>query len=582
MEKISDQKLLRFIKYSPVVFIGLATMVIIGIMFYDNRIDAEEKLASMRSDYIQQEKKRVRQEVDSVYQQLVYEKAHTEAALKREIKQRVYEAHSIVKNIYENNLDKPRDEVIKLIKDVLRGVRFNRGRGYYFIYQMDGTNVLLPHLKHMEDTSLWEFKDSKGSSIIQELVSIVTDKNEGYHRWWFYKPQDLNNDLEKIGFVKYFEPLDWFIGTGEYVEDFEVEIQQRLLNWISEIRYGSSGYIFVIDQGAKILAHQDEEMRNFNGFNLHDSNKNFYIRDLLEVAKAGGGFVDYEAPFKPEGVQRSDKTSYARWFDKWQWTVGSGIYLSDIESHLADREEAIKQQNDAELVKLLLFSFLMASIMFVFATYLSGRLSTRFRKFQAQINHDFDQLSSTNKKMQQIELYDSLTVLPNRIQFTQLVKKYIQEAELSGRYVATVLVDLDNFKSVNDSYGHNNGDKLLAMLGRRFEAILDANEGVSRLGSDQFIFCFPGLVKKHELRDKIEIIQKVFSEDFVVEDQPISVTCSIGIANYPEDGFTAEELVSNADIALYKAKSNTKGGVQYFSPELAAQVEYEFNQEEEA
>ncbi|WP_375753727.1 cache domain-containing protein [Vibrio sp. HN007] len=576
MEKISDQKLLTFIKYTPVAIIGLATLVIIALIFYDNRIEAEDRLATLRSDFIQQEKKRVRQEVDSVYQQMVYEKAHTEAALKSEIKQRVNEAHAIVSSIYNNNMDKPRDEVIKLIKDVLREVRFNDGRGYYFIYEMDGTNVLLPHLEHMEGTSRWDMKDSRGSYIVQELLEKVEAHGEGFHRWWFFKPQDLDSDLEKIGFVKHFEPLNWFIGTGEYVEDFEKEVQQRLLNWISEIRYGASGYVFVIDNSATIRAHQDDDMIDFQGFNLHDSNKNFYIRDLLDTAKAGGGFVSYQSPFKPDGVERSDKTSYVRWFDKWQWAIGSGIYLSDIENYISEREAAIRQQNDAELVKLMLFSFLIASIMFALATYLSGRLSTRFRKFQAQINHDFNELNSKKNKLQQIELYDSLTVLPNRIQFNHLVKKHIQDAELSGRFVATVQVDLDDFKSINDQHGHANGDKLLAMLSRRFEAILEPEENVSRLGSDQFIFCFPGLVKKQELNDKIEIIQKVFSDDFVIDDESIAISCSIGIANYPEDGLTAEELVSNTDIALYQAKSNAKGGVQFFNAELAAQVEREF------
>ncbi|WED22912.1 cache domain-containing protein [Vibrio sp. JC009] len=575
MEQIYDKKLLSFIKYTPMILIGLATAAIIANMFHDNRKEAVENLESLHTDYTQREKTRVQLEVESVYQQLVYEKARTELELKKQIKQRVYEAHTIASNIYQNNKDKSEAEITKQITDALRYIRFNDNRGYYFIYKMDGTNVLLPHLSEREGTSLWDMQDSRGSYIIHDLASVVKNKGEGYHRWWFFKPQDLEQDLEKIGFVKYFEPLDWFIGTGEYIRDFEKDTQKRLLSWISEIRFGESGYVFVVDTDANILAHPDPEIRGTQGFNLHDSRNKFYVREIIETAMDGGGFVNYEATFVPEGVERRDKVSYTRLLKPWNWVLGSGFYESEVESYLAAKEREIADQNDAELVKLILFSFLIASVMFVCAAYISGRLSTRFKKFQAQINHDFSELTASKNQMQYMALFDSLTDLPNRVQFTQTTRKHVQEAESSGRLVAIALLDIDNFKEINDIYGFAFGDKLLQLISRHFKTVTEQHDIVSRHAGDQFIFCFSELVKKSELQDKLDILRQIFSEKFTIDDKSISVSCTMGVVTYPEGGITAEELISNADIAVFRAKGQQKGGVLYYEPSMALEVEFE-------
>lgn len=581
MEPINDKKLLRFIRILPVLIISLATLMIIGIMFHDNRVESEENLQSLRSDVLAQQKIRIQQEVDSVYQQLTYEKQQTEKDLKIQIKQRVYEAYDIAQAIYRENPDKSDAEISKQITTALRDIRFNDGRGYFFIYKMDGTNVLLPHLPHMEGSDRWEMLDSRSAPIIQDLASIVDNSNEGYHRWWFYKPQDLINDHDKIGFVKKFEPLNWFIGTGEYVVDFEKDVQKRLLAWISEIRYGNSGYIFVIESDGNIIAHQDQNLRGFQGIDLKDENNIYYIKEMLDIAQLGGGFARYNSIFKPPNVERADKMSYVRWFDKWQWTIGTGFYISEFDAYFAEKKQVILKQNREELIKLVLFSFLLASVMSFFAAFLSGKVSSRFRNFQAKINHDFTELSKTKDKMQHLALYDSLTDLPNRIQFNHTVKLQIIESDDKGSSLAIILIGLDGFKKINDQYGHATGDKLLAILSRKFELILDKEDTVSRFGGDEFIFCLPNVGTRSEIEERVSLIQEIFLDRIPVEQKKFHISATIGVATYPYDGVSAEELITSADIALYKAKSNGNGTVVYFDSTLAAKLEYDFLMEEQ-
>lgn len=550
-------------------------------MFHDNRVESHENLQSLRSDVFAQQKIRIQQEVDSVYQQLTYEKQQTEKDLKIQIKQRVYEAYDISHAIYRENAEKSDAEITRLITTALRDIRFNDGRGYYFIYKMDGTNVLLPHLPHMEGSDRWGMLDSLDAPIIQDLASIVSEKNEGYHRWWFYKPQDLVNDHDKIGFVKKFEPLNWFIGTGEYVVDFEKDVQKRLLAWISEIRYGSSGYIFVIESDGNIIAHQDKNLRSFQGIDLKDENNKYYIKEMIDIAQSGGGFSRYNSIFKPPKVERADKLSYVRWFEQWQWTIGTGFYISEFDSYFAEKEQVILQQNKEELFKLVLFSFLLASVMSFFAAFLSGKVSSRFRNFQAKINHDFTELNKTKDKMQHLALYDSLTELPNRIQFNQTVKQQIIESDDRGSSMAIILIGLDGFKKINDQYGHTTGDKLLAILSRKFELILDKEDTVSRFGGDEFIFCLPNVGTREEINERVSLIQEIFLERIPVGQKKFHISATIGVAAYPNDAISAEELITNADIALYKAKSNGNGTVVYFDSSIAEKLEYDFIMEEQ-
>ncbi|PWI33964.1 hypothetical protein DI392_07125 [Vibrio albus] len=584
MEKVDDKKLLRVIQFAPIIIIFVATLVIVGVMIRENRIAAQQSLDSLKNEYIEQQKEQIQNQVDHIVQKLEYEKARTEVELKRQIKARVYEAHAVAEGIYQHNPNLPKDELTNLIASALRNVRFNNGHGYFFMYQMDGKSMLLPPLSHMENSNRWDNQDNRGAYFVRELASVVADKGEGYHRWWFYKPQDINTEYEKIGFVKYFEPLNSFIGTGEYVVDFEEDSKAEILRWLSEIRYGASGYVFVVDKNGVILAHQDKYAIGEDRYNFRDVNGNYFIRDILNAAKEGGkggGFVHYSSVFHPTSVTSTEKISYVRWFDDWDWAIGTGVYLSETDSLLKRKEALLMTQDEKELMNVLILSACVLIVIGGGALVLSRYVAEKFRNFQEKINRNFYELLSTKNQMQHMALYDSLTDLPNRIQFNQVVRRAIKDADVTGLSVAVILVDLDNFKKINDLYGHSAGDKLLGVVSRKLEVLLDKSEAISRFGGDEFIFCFPNLIRDSDVQEKIHRIQKVFDEPMIIDGRKVKTSCSIGVASYPRDAMTAEELISNTDIALYRAKNRQKGSVLFFDSTIAQQVEYEFVLEEQ-
>ncbi len=154
------------------------------------------------------QKAQIKQEVDRVVDYIEYQRSTTEDALKQQIKEQVYSAHAIAENIYNHYKESRTEEEIKsMIRETLRPIRFYNGRGYFFIYDMQGNNVLLPFSSQLEGKNLWDLQDSKGEYTIRRMVAVIKDKGEGFLRWYWYKPGEIGKMSEKIGFSKIFKPV---------------------------------------------------------------------------------------------------------------------------------------------------------------------------------------------------------------------------------------------------------------------------------------------------------------------------------------------------------------------------------------
>ncbi|MFT5962115.1 MAG: diguanylate cyclase (GGDEF)-like protein/PAS domain S-box-containing protein [Burkholderiaceae bacterium] len=166
--------------------------------------------------------------------------------------------------------------------------------------------------------------------------------------------------------------------------------------------------------------------------------------------------------------------------------------------------------------------------------------------------------------------YDSLTGLPNRFLFYDRLKQVLLQAERSNWIVGVMFIDLDHFKTINDSLGHAAGDNLLQQASRRISDSLRANDMIGRLGGDEFGVFLPDVASQKDTATLAAKITQALSVPFLLGGAEIFVTPSIGIALYPLDGNTADGLVSSADTAMYRAKELGRNGHQFFSPHMSA------------
>jgi diguanylate cyclase (GGDEF)-like protein len=564
MQITQDLKLLRLIKIIPPFIVVAFAFWVNFIVITDNKIKLESDIATFHKNFIDTEKETIKAQINQLFQQINYEKSHTEAILKKDIKERIYQAHSIATTIYQQNKHLSEAQVTKLITDALRSIRFNQGRGYYFIYKTTGTNIMHPVVPAMEGTSKWDFQDTRGNYIVRDMGRIVKQAGEEFYRWWFVKPQNKSQEFEKIGFGKYFAPYDWFIGTGEYVIDVESDIKARLLKRIDNIRYGRNGFIFVIDYQGNILSHYNEEYLGTNRMEIRNQHGISTVEEIVKIAKQSENFLYYESPLMPSTGQPAEKVSFIKGLPDWKWAIGTGAYISEIESYLTEREEYIDQQNKSEFLKILFLSLFVTLFFVTLSFMLSNYLARRFSLYESRINKDFSELNTIKEQLQHQALHDVLTNLPNRVLLADRLSQSMVQSQRHRNLLAVVFLDLDGFKHVNDSYGHDLGDELLIIASLRMKAALRGGDSLARIGGDEFVAVLTDLTTVEDCEPVLERLLLAASKPVNIHNVELKVSASIGVTLYPQDNVSADQLMRHADQAMYVAKESGKNRYHIF------------------
>jgi diguanylate cyclase (GGDEF)-like protein/PAS domain S-box-containing protein len=197
------------------------------------------------------------------------------------------------------------------------------------------------------------------------------------------------------------------------------------------------------------------------------------------------------------------------------------------------------------------------------------------------VGRDVTQAALAEQKVHELARYDSLTGLPNRSMFLGELERTIARARRAGSGFALCFIDLDRFKSINDSLGHGAGDELLQVMARRLRAALRESDLVARLGGDEFVVVLEGDAGGADLTRLGHKMLAAIAEPLTLHGCSVLVTGSIGIGRYPGDGDSAATLLKHADAAMYLAKDRGKNNVQFYTAELADQAARQFALESE-
>ncbi|MBY4675850.1 EAL domain-containing protein [Marinobacterium sp. CAU 1594] len=169
--------------------------------------------------------------------------------------------------------------------------------------------------------------------------------------------------------------------------------------------------------------------------------------------------------------------------------------------------------------------------------------------------------------------YDSLTGLPNRNLLFDHLQQALVRAQHGGSMIAVVFLDLDRFKLINDSLGHDTGDALLKCVAKRLSSVLRVEDTLSRPSGDEFVILLEGLQTEQQIQQLAERIRRSLKAPFSLSGQAFFINASIGISCYPEDGDNAATLLKQADTALHRVKDLGRDGIQFFASEMSRQVE---------
>jgi diguanylate cyclase (GGDEF)-like protein len=156
-------------------------------------------------------------------------------------------------------------------------------------------------------------------------------------------------------------------------------------------------------------------------------------------------------------------------------------------------------------------------------------------------------------------LHDALTSLPNRTLFQDRLSQALRTAQRQHEATALLLVDLDRFKTVNDTLGHRAGDEVLRQLAQRLESGLRSSDTVARLGGDEFAVVLPPPIDRSAVRQAANRVLGAAREPFAINEHTANIDASIGVAIFPDHGMESETLLGRADAAMYEAKRSGRG-----------------------
>jgi diguanylate cyclase (GGDEF)-like protein/PAS domain S-box-containing protein len=256
------------------------------------------------------------------------------------------------------------------------------------------------------------------------------------------------------------------------------------------------------------------------------------------------GYAKEEVLGKNPSILKSDQTPQSTYDDMWEHLIGGKTWHGELINRKKDQSIYIESATISPVKQS------------------DGKITN-----YVAIKEDISEKKKSEAYIENLAHFDQLTGLPNRVMLNDRVTYLLGMAQRTHEPLAVMFLDLDHFKNINDTLGHTIGDQVLIEIANRIKGTVRDEDTVSRLGGDEFIMLFPNTDSNAAMRIATKLITEI-SRVSIVEHNELTITPSIGIAIYPDDGEDFETLLKNADTAMYKVKSDSRNNFHFFTQEM--------------
>jgi diguanylate cyclase (GGDEF)-like protein len=323
--------------------------------------------------------------------------------------------------------------------------------------------------------------------------------------------------------------------------------------------------IVAVDADFFVSGYEPAKLGEHGVLGLLGTDGVFRVRRSGDTVLSGGA-IDYAAAVAGADAETDAPVTVSRWDGVRRWTNARELYgfpIAVLVGLSVDEQMAAAHSQ----MRVTLSWAAVGSLLVVILTGLLGRMSWqivqgRVREGNAKLKHA--------QRVEYLAYHDGLTGLPNRSMFSKVLNQSINEAQRYERKLAVAFLDLDRFKQINDTLGHEAGDQLLKEVAVRLKGCVRSSDTVARLGGDEFVVLLPELEDEKYAAIVAQKILAAVARPFGLMGQEFRVTASIGICSYPQDGLDEQTLTKNADIAMYQAKAEGKNNFQFYSKKLNA------------
>jgi len=477
------------------------------------------------------------------------------------------------------------DEIIAKIKKETQKLLLNTKYGelgYIFAYDYDGNTISFGDHTLVGKNRLDVVSD--GQHIIKDIIDGAQRNNEGFFMSYvssFHPEQD--KEKSKVSFIRTIPQFEWVIGTGAYLaeENKALETQEKMLKeklnqTILNMFLVSlviiilvMGIMFFISLKIKSMLTKYESHLLLSNRQIKEQKKVF---ETLYQKSADGVwllkdniFVDcneaivrmFKAKEKSELINISPKEISPEFQPDGENSYEKSLAINA----LAAQNGTHKFEWHARAMDGTLFWISVVITTIQMQNSVIQHCSIRDITTRKMLEED----NKKQKKllMHQVE-HDILTGLPNRNLLQDRLIQAIKKASRDEKVLGIMFVDIDKFKSINDTLGHDAGDMLLKTISARMKESMRETDTVARLSGDEFIILLDGCKDVSDIFIAIKKLVLAFGEPFIFGNDSFKVTMSIGVSVYPHDGESAEKLLKNADVAMYKAKFEGRNRYKFF------------------
>lgn len=424
--------------------------------------------------------------------------------------------------------------------------------------------------QHLEGKSILNLRDADSVYVIKEAISLCKTKGEGFMWSKFARMNDTSKkQFKQLAFVKNLEHYNMHIGSAEYLDVANAKTKKEILSAIGEISSDLNNYIFILNtKGDMVFNVSQPENVGKNVYNL----KNQIPKILFEKAKKallqkGDSFISYD--WKNQKTKKYEKKySYIRKVPNSDWIIGSGVYDSDIKNIFAEQTLEMYKKHQKHQNMGLLVGLLILLISFIISLYISNRLKKYFLEYQEKINRKNKQLNDLNeslekkvekrtleleKSKQNLEVLattDALTKIHNRYSIMKILHNEVVRAQRHKLPLCVMLYDIDFFKQVNDSFGHQVGDEVLQVMTQVVKTNIRDIDFIGRYGGEEFLVIFPNTSLEIAKKVSNRIREDVAKTDFDIAKK---VTISQGLVELNESEM-CDQIFKRLDVLLYKSK----------------------------
>ncbi|BAK70938.1 MAG: cache domain-containing protein [Aliarcobacter butzleri] len=435
---------------------------------------------------------------------------------------------AMITKIYEDQKNKiPEAELKKVLLDAIGSVRYGQDNDYFFVYDKNSTILKLPLTPEKEGTK------NTGSHVL-EFIKTAFEKGEGvvpYTQVISGKPP-----REKLSNVRLFEPYEWIIGTGVYIDNEEKELKAKALEEISKIRFGQDGYFFVYDyDGTNIMHPVNPALVGKNLMENKSKKGVYYIKDLIEAAKKGGGTILFDFQKTKDDPKLYDKIGYADGLQEWKWMIGTGVYIDNVEKNIEIMRQNSYQKISSIILGIVIIAVIVSIVLIAFISFfITKEIILPLEKFKEGLLSFFKYLNKEVKNVEKIEVKNNDEI--------GIMGKFVNEnIEKTNKLLKQDEALINNVKEVVLEINKGN-------LKNRIEAKTE-NESLEEL--------------KNILNEMLILISSKVNNNLVVIDEVLQTYKKMDFRPRIENphGEVAKEINSLADTINHLLVENKKNGL---------------------